>query len=220
VETAPCQQCHDPHASARTGLFREQLHPPFESGRCTGCHALPGSERPFETKIPIGKLCGDCHEEQAERSANAPFPHVSAGGGDCQVCHNPHTAEGSGLLKQPLQSLCLSCHDPAGSSSGWAGRFQSHGGDLGCGICHEPHGSDYPVLMANTAMDTCNACHEHQHNVAHPQGEEVLDPRSGQPLDCLSCHGIHDAPHKKYLHREGDRELCISCHKSLGRRDR
>ena len=125
VETEPCQQCHDPHASAQAGLFRKQLHPPFESGRCTACHALPGSDEPFSTRLPMDRLCGECHGEQVERSRNAPFPHVSAGGGDCQVCHNPHTADGSGLLNRPLQSLCLSCHDPGGSSSGWTGRFLS-----------------------------------------------------------------------------------------------
>jgi predicted CXXCH cytochrome family protein len=37
-------------------------------------------------------------------------------------------------------------------------------------------------------------------------------------MDCLSCHGMHDAPHDDYLHRAGERDLCIACHKEIGGR--
>ena len=50
------------------------------------------------------------------------------------------------------------------------------------------------------------------------EGEEARDPRSGVPMDCLSCHGVHDAPYEKYMHLAGDRELCLSCHTDLARR--
>jgi predicted CXXCH cytochrome family protein len=214
VETAPCQQCHDPHASSRAGLFRETLHPPFEEGDCTTCHALPGSATPFRTKVPLDRLCGECHEDQVTESRQAAFPHVSAGGGNCAACHNPHTADGAGLLKASVESLCLECHDPAGSAAGDEGRFPSHGDGLECTTCHSPHGGEQPLLLAEDPVSLCSGCHSHQHSSAHPQGEGTRDPRSGQPMDCLSCHGIHDAPYPKYMHLSGDRDLCVSCHQA------
>lgn len=46
-------------------------------------------------------------------------------------------------------------------------------------------------------------------------GVDTRDPRNGQPMDCLSCHGMHDAAYDKYMHFGGERELCISCHSLL-----
>ncbi len=57
VERAACQQCHDPHASARKGLFRESLHAPFAGGDCRSCHRGPGAASPFETVKPVNALC-------------------------------------------------------------------------------------------------------------------------------------------------------------------
>jgi predicted CXXCH cytochrome family protein len=72
------------------------------------------------------------------------------------------------------------------------------------------------VLFAGPPVDVCAGCHSHQHSVAHPMGEGSRDPRTGKELSCLSCHGLHDAPFPKYLHREGDRELCVGCHQRQG----
>jgi predicted CXXCH cytochrome family protein len=177
------------------------------------CHEPPGSGVPFQLSMPLDQLCETCHEDQVTGSREAPFRHVPAGGGDCITCHNPHTANGSGLLKQPVQALCLSCHDPGGSRSGEEGRFVSHGDGLDCTTCHAPHGSEQPILLVTDAIDLCGTCHAHQHSVTHPMGEDSRDPRSGQPITCRSCHGLHDAPYPKFLHRDGDRELCIGCHK-------
>jgi predicted CXXCH cytochrome family protein len=47
-------------------------------------------------------------------------------------------------------------------------------------------------------------------------GAGVLDPRNGQSMDCLSCHGLHEAPAEKYLYSDGGRELCVGCHKDKG----
>jgi predicted CXXCH cytochrome family protein len=214
VERANCQQCHDPHASAREGLFRSHTHPPFESGDCTVCHGAPDGDDPFAPSARMDVLCGECHEEQVRISREAPFPHVSEGGGACVACHNPHTADGAGFLKQPTETLCLSCHDPGGASSGEEGRFAGHA-ELSCTTCHAPHGSSGPVLFEEGSIELCGTCHSHQHSVAHPMGEGSKDPRNGQPVDCLSCHGVHNAPYPKYLHRASDRELCLACHKQL-----
>ena len=218
VERAACQQCHDPHASEVRGLFRETSHPPFESGDCAVCHNGPNDRNPFAITMPIGELCGMCHGDVVAAAEDAPFPHVPAGGGDCVSCHNPHTGVGQALLKTDEQDLCLSCHDPGGSKSGQEGRHVTHGGGLECTTCHKGHGSDRPLLLANDPIELCGECHSHEHSVTHPLGEDTHDPRTGNPMTCRSCHGMHDSPYEHYLLRSGDRELCLSCHKEIGGR--
>jgi predicted CXXCH cytochrome family protein len=217
VERAACQQCHDPHASSRPGLFRQTLHPPFEDRDCATCHPGPNAPDPFATVAPLDELCGQCHEDQVEASRNAPFPHVSAGGGSCVSCHNPHTGDGAGLLKAEETTLCLACHDPGGSKSGQSGRHTTHGGGLSCTNCHAPHGGDQPVLLVEDSIELCGECHTPQHGITHPLGEGTRDPRNGDPMTCRSCHGVHDAPYEYYLHRSSDHELCVSCHKDFVR---
>ncbi|MFP3938842.1 MAG: cytochrome c3 family protein [Thermoanaerobaculia bacterium] len=215
VERAACQQCHDPHASARPGLLRRALHEPFESGDCSTCHPGPGAPEPFATLEAPDLLCAACHDEQAEAVREAPFPHVAAGGGGCVACHNPHTGDGAALLQADEASVCLSCHDPGGAASGQPGRFATHGGGLACTDCHDPHGGGRPHLLAAEPVELCAQCHTHEHGVSHPLGEEVRDPRNGDPMTCGSCHGVHDAPYELYLHRSNDHELCTSCHRDF-----
>jgi len=214
VDQAECQQCHDPHASDRLGLFKPNLHAPFEDGDCSVCHSGASGAEPFQLVGSQAELCGDCHDEQVERSRAAPFPHISAGGGGCTACHNPHAGEGAALLQGSGTGVCLSCHDPGGAESGLEGRFSSHE-SLECAQCHDPHGGDRPLLLATDPIQLCNECHGHQHNISHPMGDEIRDPRGGRPLDCLSCHGIHHSTPAKYLHNDGKGELCVGCHKEI-----
>jgi predicted CXXCH cytochrome family protein len=215
VERANCQQCHDPHASQQAGLLQPVAHEPFADGDCTLCHVAASSAAPFVLRVTQDELCGDCHEDAVEENRSAAFPHVSAGGARCSACHNPHGGQDRSLLHRETNELCLSCHDPGGGSAGGAGHFQTHS-DLDCDTCHSPHGGDRPLLMVDNSVELCGMCHSHQHAITHPMGEAALDPRNGQPLDCLSCHGIHEAPAEKYLHRDGSRDLCVGCHKSKG----
>lgn len=216
VEKAACQQCHEPHASAKKGLFREAAHAPFASGECSTCHPGPAAADPFATLAPLDELCGGCHAETVEAARQAPFPHVASGGGGCVSCHNPHTGDGA-LLAKEQKSLCAECHDPGGSSSGDETRHLSHGG-FECTTCHEPHGGTRPMLLADDVVELCGSCHSHEHGVAHPLGEETRDPRTGTPMDCRSCHGIHRAEGKMYLFESDVRMLCVGCHKDMMRR--
>lgn len=216
VENAECRQCHDPHASARSGLFRSHLHAPFADGDCTTCHVEPDSSEAFALVDDQPGLCGACHEEQVEISRTSAFPHVSAGGGRCTDCHNPHTGDGESLLNGGAQAVCLTCHDPGGASTEQSGRFVTHV-DVDCATCHSPHGGPEPLLMPKPSSEICGDCHTHEHGIRHPLGEKVRDPRTGNPMTCLSCHGIHNAPYKMYLHASEERDLCIGCHKDLGR---
>jgi predicted CXXCH cytochrome family protein len=218
VERASCATCHDPHASARRGMLRETVHPPFADGTCDTCHVGGRAADPFRLVATEGELCGSCHEAAVEASRQAVFPHLAGGGGRCSACHNPHAGEGAAMLRQTGDATCLGCHDPGGASSGQLGRYATHAGDLGCVTCHAPHGGERPQLFARDPIAVCGDCHSHQHGVAHPIGETTLDPRNGQPMDCGSCHGVHEAPYAKYLHASDERDLCIGCHKGVGRR--
>lgn len=213
VEKADCHQCHDPHASARPALFRESVHAPFASGDCGACHRGPGAALPFATVKPTGALCAECHADVVDQAREAPFPHVAAGGGRCLSCHNPHTGE-TALLKQPMAALCTRCHDPGGSKSGAKGRFTSHAG-FGCSTCHTAHGGGRPLLLADDPVPLCGSCHSHEHSVSHPVGEKTRDPRTGIPMTCRSCHGIHRAEGEMYLFEAEQRTLCLGCHKDL-----
>ena len=214
VERADCTQCHDPHASARPALFRASVHAPFADGECTQCHALPGSPEALSPRMPLEQLCGSCHEDQVAETRDHPFPHVSAEGSDCTACHNPHTASGASLLREPQPDVCLNCHNPGGSRSGEPGRYVTHS-ELECTSCHSPHGSDRPLLLIAETIELCSTCHDPEHAVSHPMGEATRDPRNETPMSCLSCHGMHDAPHPNYLIRSGDRDLCLTCHRNL-----
>jgi len=213
VEKADCQQCHDPHASARAALFRESVHAPFASGDCTSCHRGPGADQPFATVKPPSVLCAECHSDIADEAREAAFPHVAAGGVACVSCHNPHTGDGK-LLKKPMQALCTQCHDPGGSKSGTEGRHTSHAG-FDCSTCHTAHGGTRPVLLADDPVTLCGSCHSHEHSVSHPVGEKTKDPRTGIPMTCRSCHGIHRAEGEMYLFEADQRTLCLGCHKEL-----
>ncbi|MGB6854376.1 MAG: cytochrome c3 family protein [Thermoanaerobaculia bacterium] len=214
VNRASCHQCHEPHASAQSGLFRESVHAPFESGNCRTCHPGPGAASPFSTIKPMNELCGGCHESTVIESRQAAFPHVPAGGGECEVCHNPHTGDGGGLLRKEMQALCTECHNPGGAKSGEEGRHLTHQG-FECTTCHQPHGGDQPLLFAADSVELCGRCHTHEHGVRHPLGEETRDPRTGNPMTCLSCHGIHESPGEFYLFEADQKMLCIGCHNEL-----
>jgi predicted CXXCH cytochrome family protein len=215
VETGACEQCHDPHAAPAAGLLRRNLHAPFVDGECTTCHPLPGSAEPFRPKLAVQELCGICHDDRVQASQQVLFSHLGGEAGKCTVCHNPHTASGDALLKGTQQSLCMTCHDPGGAGSGAEGRYSTHASDLECSTCHSPHGGDRPLMLVSEPVELCAQCHAAEHSIAHPMGEDSRDPRSEAPMDCLSCHGIHDAPFPKYLELAGDKDLCLSCHRNL-----
>ena len=58
----------------------------------------------------------------------------------------------------------------------------------------------------------CGECHEEAHNVTHPVGPDVIDPRTEAAVTCLSCHQMHGARFAQYLPLNPDMELCIQCH--------
>jgi len=92
-------------------------------------------------------------------------------------------------------------------------KFITHDGQ-DCTICHTPHGADNERYLANdNPTDLCNTCHSDAHKNSHPMGEKAIDPRSGEPITCLSCHKMHGSGQDFYLAFDPDMDLCIQCHK-------
>ena len=163
--------------------------------------------------IAAGLLLGLAANANADTRDPERGAYIAAPSG-CVSCHNPHTGSGSGLLRKEPQALCTECHDPGGAKAGGKGRYLTHSG-FECTTCHQPHGGERPLHFTDDSVELCGGCHSHQHNVRHPIGEETRDPRTGNPMTCRSCHGIHRSDGEMYLFEADQRMLCVGCHKEM-----
>ena len=129
----------------------------------------------------------------------------------CTVCHMPHTAPGASLMPSDRDGLCASCHaDQAKSlkSSVYSHPAQAEGT---CAICHDPH--FVTDEEGKRKVDTvCETCHQAKEHMAHPMGEEVIDPRGNGYVGCVSCHSPHGSDHEYVLLDDPKGPLCITCH--------
>jgi predicted CXXCH cytochrome family protein len=77
---------------------------------CVGCHG-PHSATPPKAST-VGRVCGQCHEEQLE--AFRQSPHAKAwkrlGLSECVPCHDPHEAARPSLIIESAESTCNRCH--------------------------------------------------------------------------------------------------------------
>ena len=111
------------------------------------------------------------------------------------------------------QTLCTSCHFKTGEFADKSrASILTHDG-MECTNCHTPHGSENARYLKSTDVDLCTGCHERAHSSSHPIGPDVIDPRTGEPLTCLSCHKLHGADFEPYLPLSQEVDLCIQCHK-------
>lgn len=197
-----CLSCHNPHGGAGKGLMRAVLHAPFAEG-CTACHgrdAAAGMD-----------LCLACHAEVGEQM-RAPHSHMLAGEGACVACHTPHAADVDGLLKAPYEQLCRSCHEATIERNRRS--LHPHPETEKCTDCHEPHGSPRLVMLNADGNGVCSRCHETQGKFSHPVGSEVIDHRTGQAMDCLTCHDPMGTEYRYHLKLSGKKALCVQCHRS------
>nr|WP_320050972.1 cytochrome c3 family protein [uncultured Desulfuromonas sp.] len=202
LERVDCLECHQPHKSQRISLLRETLHQPFADGECQSCHARNNDLN----------LCLSCHEDVLS-SFNHQFSHRVVGNqvNGCFNCHSPHASRQQGLIKEAEGQACRQCHE---------GKFQRrekslylHPGANTCVNCHQLHGSDLPAMRKKDNDSACISCHERHSNFSHPMGDKALDPRNGQPMNCISCHDPCNGTMFKYnLRGTSDKGLCILCH--------
>lgn len=237
VATANCVSCHEPHGSNTAGILYDTVHPPVAAKRCSQCHNPPGGPNPFATRRAGFELCRGCHSamiNEAFGKAEVHWPLVAKRA--CLNCHSPHASRQKKLLSVDEASLCGQCH---GDTVSWQkkladkaqqqkaaakGRVEKGGfthdpvqqGD--CTTCHSPHGADGQFLMRRPIIDTCGTCHDWLKHNSHPMGEKVAEPRNkNRFVNCLSCHRSHGTGNRFMLTFQTSTELCVQCHKKLGK---
>lgn len=202
-----CSACHDPHASSSRTLLMANLHSPFADNSCNACH-VPGEGTGYPLKGNSFQVCGACHQQETAQVRQ----HAAHGATEeqaCGMCHNPHASHEKNLLAASQRRLCFRCHDPAQGRQPLQPTI--HAG-LTCVSCHAVHGSERPHYLRDESIAMCGRCHSHQHHVAHPMGERATDPRTGGPVDCISCHRIHGSEYDMLMIADAERDLCIRCH--------
>jgi len=202
-EAQGCLSCHAPHGSSRKGLIWDNVHVPFEKD-CQQCH------KPGEGSVPT-TTCLACHEEVGKARQTI---HHHLGGrhkNSCIVCHSPHAANNAHLLRGDQQEICFPCHQNIEKQM--RDSLFSHPGTKKCSDCHAPHGSNRPAMHWGDGNAICNRCHKTQGTFTHPVGENIIDPRTGLMVSCISCHTPMGSNYKYELKLSGSKDLCIQCHK-------
>ena len=216
VQTMECTSCHSSHASNKKGVFNEFSHNSFIDGKCDKCHFF-SENRPAGIKSPVEALCIGCHPEKKE-VFSMQFIHLPESPNSCTVCHNPHASRYKKLLWKSERFICLQCHQDTERREKAAVEKQKGLRCLGvkkgiCSDCHNPHASNRSLLLKADGVDICTRCHEKEHKVSHPLRDKAMDPRTGQPVYCTTCHGLHSAENNHMLYFDYKKELCIQCHK-------
>lgn len=216
LKNADCITCHNPHASQKKGIFNPYAHESFAGGKCDSCHDLGGGAKNFKLKQPVKTLCVSCHPNKKETSK--AYVHMNSGGKHCTTCHNPHAAMSKSQIWKNEKWLCFSCHSDTERREKLSVERQKGIKCTGitsgkCSNCHDPHASDWPHNLKKDGVEVCAECHKKEHSVSHPLKDRATDPRTGQPIYCTTCHGMHTADYKFMLHFDRKKELCMQCHK-------
>ncbi len=198
-----CLACHHPHGGDSRNLVRSVSHAPFAEKNCQACH---GKDLGIDS-------CLTCHDDVLG-SFNFAHNHlgIAGQGNPCISCHNPHVGDQQGMLPANIGAACRDCH--ADTFARQEKNLHKHSNWNRCSDCHNLHGSD-GVAMLKQKNDVCNLCHDQHKGFTHPIGDDALDPRNNQPMDCLTCHNGNDGSDYRYFLRgSGERGLCVQCHQS------
>ncbi|MEW6163129.1 MAG: cytochrome c3 family protein [Nitrospirota bacterium] len=218
TERLNCITCHSGHSSNTSGLFGPYGHTAFLEKRCEQCHELIVTNRKIATRLPGKDLCFSCHKKDPAK-LREPDVHVNDTKGGCGMCHNYHASRKKNLTVKESR-LCFTCHENTEKSTALMEKALRARPircipvkDRKCFECHIPPHSNNPLYLRADKILTCARCHKAMHEVTHPIGNEVIDPRNGQPITCITCHSMHTAKAEFMLYFDRKRTLCIQCHK-------
>lgn len=213
IAESNCIACHDPHAASGKALIRANQHAPFKAGNCAVCHESD-SASPYAVQDKPERLCGRCHRNigKSDGTNATAYRHSSDRESYCLDCHNPHTSNVKNLLAAKQDLLCMRCHFNSEEYDKEQSEYITHPGQ-DCSTCHTPHAAGNPKFLASTGSDLCASCHVRAHDVSHPIGEGIIDPRDNQQMTCLDCHKMHGSNFEFYLPLNPTRDLCLQCHK-------
>jgi len=209
-----CVSCHSGHSSADKGLLGPLGHTDFLAKKCEQCHQPVVENRPVKTKLPVKELCLSCHKLDPSR-LNERSVHAGEGQNDCMMCHTPHASSVKTFTVRE-ERLCRTCHQSTlkhvASMQKTLKQIKCEPvRDRKCFACHSPMHSSAKLHFKEEVSVLCSKCHTSQHKISHPLG--VIDPRNGQPINCISCHSMHQAKADFMLSFDRKRQLCIQCHK-------
>lgn len=210
VKNSNCTSCHSVHGSDKPSLQFNYQHQPYAKGQCSACHNS-GDNYKNVSKEP--SLCLKCHESVLD-TFNDASSHLVAGGekGPCLSCHNGHGGNERNLMNRFSGEVCYSCHSDTKDSLDKSNYI--HPLINNCLQCHNGHSSPdrrfLKIDEGNTRL--CDKCHSSQGTFTHPVGEDIIDPRTKQPVECYTCHNIMGSKEPFLLELDPKSVLCVQCH--------
>ena len=214
VAGSNCVRCHDPHSFDQgRALLRTVVHPPFKSGNCAACHNQKPS---LALTKPAPELCFGCHSKEkilpgVDSAGHTVYAHAPASAGLCTKCHEPHVSDSPAGLVDSVGAICSTCHQQI-QTAVHASHKHKPAAAGECLACHKPHGSSEKALLKQEQSALCLGCHKEQSTHAHPIGDKVRDPDTGEPVRCSSCHAVHGSEFGAILQAE-ETTMCRRCHR-------
>ena len=136
------------------------VHPPAQDN-CMECHDPHASDRKYLLKQEVPGLCLSCHKQLKDSLASSQVIHgAMTEEGSCTNCHSPHLSKLHKLQKEAQPDQCLTCHNrslqtPGGKTlTNMAVLLRDnpeHHGPIrlgACTACHQPHAGNLPQLLS------------------------------------------------------------------------
>ncbi|HEX6944018.1 MAG TPA: cytochrome c3 family protein [Gemmatimonadaceae bacterium] len=201
-----CTTCHDPHSTkqAASRLVYPVKHDPYKDKDCSACHAADG--KPAATVA----ACAECHEGKGNAHNAGRKGDAAHSIGVCMDCHSPHAGFDKLMMRPTQTQTCMQCHDRREFS-----RKNVHAAlEDGCTTCHDVHDQKGLALKGEAINAKCSECHDAEKTHAHKTGGPAKDPRTGEVLNCVSCHEPHSSGFEHLTRFDEKRDLCVQCHAS------
>jgi predicted CXXCH cytochrome family protein len=212
-----CTSCHTGHGSQVKGLLGPTGHTAFLNKACGQCHNPITANKKITTLIEGKNLCFSCHKKDNPTKYIDDDIHVMDAGNPCVMCHDVHASGRKNLTKKESR-ICIGCHKATEKRILFMEKSLENTKcspitNRKCFQCHmKKCSSQRPLFFSEDTIVICSMCHKKQHDVTHPVGSGVIDPRNGQTVTCISCHSMHYARADFLLTFDRKRALCIQCH--------
>ncbi len=216
VEKLDCTSCHSGHGSDNRGALGPFGHNAFINKECDQCHEPLSEGKPVKTRLQKKDLCFSCHQKDDYVYVEDNL-HVKGLGNRCNLCHSYHSSENANFTRNE-RKVCINCHEKTEARTEEMERILKTTEckpvrERKCFECHLPGHSDEPLGYRGDGIEMCARCHKSEHSSSHPVGRDIIDPRSGQYVTCISCHSMHTSRADYMLTHDRNRSLCIQCHK-------
>ncbi len=215
VEDIDCTSCHSGHGSENSSALGPFGHKAFIDRDCGKCHGPITAGNNVSLLHEGEDLCFSCHKRE-EYTYVKDEQHAKGEVNQCTVCHSYHASDMQDLTVREIE-ICMTCHDKTEQRTvkmerGLKTDICPPVTDRKCFACHVPGHSDQPLSFRGDGVEMCVRCHTSEHSSTHPVGNDIIDPRNGEPVTCISCHSMHASRSDFMLTHDRNRSLCIQCH--------